>query len=148
MNQAHLDLLKQGVTAWSSQQSWIASLSGEELQASYQRYLEVLREIEGKRFDNVSLGPMSLEDYRESFLEGAAYLEGADLRGMDLRGYNLSWCSLKGANLSATDLRDSYLVHADLTEAHLSGADLEKAHLDRASLYERWLSKRAWTRQR
>lgn len=147
MDRTHLHLLTQGAMVWNSQRPRIESLSGQELEESYQQYLQILSEVNGKWLDNDALEPKSLEDYREGFLEvalkefrrGAVNLAGADLRGMDLYGYDLSWSNVRGARLDRTDLRDSQLVHTDLTGAQLIGADLrgahlEKAHLDRASL--------------
>lgn len=136
MNPEHLWLLKAGMTVWNSQRPWIESLSDQKLQRRYQQYIEDLRELEGIFYDDRSLEPMSLEDYRETLREGAADLRGAELWGIDLHRYDLRFCDLRGAKLNGADLRDSLLVHADLSRAHLIGADLRGANLEKARLYD------------
>jgi hypothetical protein len=73
-----------------------------------------------------------------------AALDGANVRGTDLKGANLWGAWLAGANLSDSDLSGADLGHARLSEAHLGvtylsgaklrGADLVRANLGRATL--------------
>ena len=61
-------------------------------------------------------------------------IEGADLRGANLRGANLQRADLRGANLQRADLRGADLQYADLRGADLRGANLQRADLRGADL--------------
>ena len=50
---------------------------------------------------------------------------GPDLRGADLKGFNLSEAHLVSSDLSGADLSKAKLVQADLRNAQLTGARLE-----------------------
>ena len=65
-------------------------------------------------------------------------LTGANLSGMDLREFHLSWSSiLKHANLSHANLSGMDLSGGiDMIQANLSGADLSGANLDGANIYD------------
>ena len=63
-------------------------------------------------------------------------LNGAEVRGVDLRVADLNRVDLSGADLSEADLRGANLSKADLREANLSKVDLSKADLDGANLSE------------
>lgn len=71
-------------------------------------------------------------DLREANLQGAD-LQRADLRGADLRGANLQWAGLQGADLRRADLQGANLQWADLRGAYLRRADLRGANLDFSS---------------
>ncbi len=110
-----------------------------------------------KIIDYISLGQRG--DYSYLFLEGAnlkganlreadlmktylkgAYLREADLSGAYLSGADLKGANLKGAHLGGADLRKAYLKGANLKGAHLGGADLRKAYLRKAYLRKAYLS--------
>ncbi len=57
-----------------------------------------------------------------------AYLEHADLKGVDLSEASLNGATLAGADLEHADLTDTYLGNADFTDANLRKADLAGAH--------------------
>jgi len=90
-----------------------------------------------------------LEKNRGAYLEGAnlrganlrgAYLRGANLRGANLmgaylRGANLRGAYLEGAYLRGANLRGAYLEGANLRDAYLMGAYLEGAYLEGAKEY-------------
>lgn len=60
---------------------------------------------------------------------GGLALEGACLRGFDLRRARLGHAMLRGADLREADLRGAVLANADLREARLDRADLRGADL-------------------
>lgn len=57
-----------------------------------------------------------------------AYLNHADLNGVDLSETSLNGAHLVGADLQHADLSRTYLGSADLTDANLRKADLSGAH--------------------
>ncbi len=59
-------------------------------------------------------------------------LEGADLRGAELKGLTLRRVEFEGARLNGADLEDSDLRMTDFEEANLKGADLENTLLSGA----------------
>ncbi len=59
---------------------------------------------------------------------------GPDLRGADLKGFNLSEAHLVSSDLSGADLSKAKLVQADLRNAQLTGARLRDADLSGANL--------------
>ena len=65
-----------------------------------------------------------------------AGLKGAVLDGANLRGATLAGANLKGASLERTDLRDADLRQTDLRWANLVGVDLKTVNLDGANLWE------------
>jgi hypothetical protein len=65
---------------------------------------------------------------------GWADLKGANLKGADLRGTYLGWADLRWADLRWADLRGTDLSGADLREANLEGANLKGANLSGADL--------------
>ncbi len=66
-------------------------------------------------------------------LRGAS-LQGVMLDGLDLSGCNLSTARLQGASLRGCILKDAKLRRADLSGADLQGAQLEDCDLSRAIL--------------
>jgi uncharacterized protein YjbI with pentapeptide repeats len=78
---------------------------------------------------------LSRANLREAHL-GGADLSKASLYGADLSGANLYKAHLRGADLSGADLREAHLEGADLCEAHLREAHLEEADLSGANLYK------------
>jgi len=63
-----------------------------------------------------------------------AFLAKADLRQANLEGADLFIAQLQGANLSGANLQGANLASAYLQRADLSGADLQKADLTEADL--------------
>jgi uncharacterized protein YjbI with pentapeptide repeats len=61
-------------------------------------------------------------------------LQGADLKGANLRFTKLDHINLSGADLSGADLYYAFLRDADLTGAKLTDADLSNSLLNRADL--------------
>ena len=58
----------------------------------------------------------------------------SDLKGLDLRGFNLKYANFMGADLSYTDLRKTDLTGANLQNADLSWANLQEGNLQQAEL--------------
>ena len=63
-----------------------------------------------------------------------ARLNGANLRGSDLRCSNLSDSNLRGSDLRCSDLRDSDLSGSDLRGCNLRGSDLRGSDLRYSNL--------------
>jgi hypothetical protein len=61
-------------------------------------------------------------------------LDGRDLRGLDLRDWDLSWADLDGADLTDADLSGARLLGASLRNARLDGVSLRGADLRLADL--------------
>jgi uncharacterized protein YjbI with pentapeptide repeats len=159
-NQEHLDLLKQGSSAWnvwraqhkevrpdlSSADLGFADLSGADL--SYANFSEAtLREADLNRADltgatltgaDLSFAGLSFATLNEADLTGAnlsfANFSSADLIQADLSSANLSEATLRFAHLSSAHLSSATLRFAYLSEADLTGADLSSANLRRANL--------------
>jgi hypothetical protein len=72
--------------------------------------------------------------WRQVNPEEPIYLEGAMLRGANLRGGNFDHAHLAGAILWSADLSDTQLVEADLEHATLWGAHLDQAMMRRTHL--------------
>ncbi len=64
---------------------------------------------------------------------GCAFRE-CDLRQVDMRKTNLSWCDLQDARIEGSDLTDAVLSHARLKGANLEHADLSNANLQYCDL--------------
>ncbi len=133
--QEHLDLLKQGSTAWNA---WRVQHKEVRPDLSGARLREAdLRELDLREAD------LSKADLSRTNLNGA-HLSGADLSGAKLReAYfiqanlsraNLSDANLRWANLHFADLSDANLRWANLHFANLSGANLQQADLSEATL--------------
>ena len=160
-NQEHLDLLKQGSSAWnvwraqhkevrpdlSSADLGFADLSGADL--SYANFSEAT--LSYANFSEATLREADLNraDLTGATLTGAdlsfaglsfATLNEADLSGANLRFANFSSADLSEANLSSATLRFAYLSEADLTGADLSSANFRRANLRFANLSEANLS--------
>ena len=73
-------------------------------------------------------------EWRREQPDGAARLEGADLRNAWLPTVDLRGATLRGARLEGSTLLRAALQGADLRSAHLEGADLRKARADGANL--------------
>lgn len=63
-----------------------------------------------------------------------AFLDRADLRGMDLSGCNLTGASLRGADLTEANMSDAILIKADFSRACLYRANFEGAIMDASDL--------------
>ena len=61
-------------------------------------------------------------------------LEGADLRGADLKDAFFWGANLRGANLRNADLQGAYLWHANLQGAGLQDANLQGANIQGANI--------------
>jgi uncharacterized protein YjbI with pentapeptide repeats len=114
-DQAHLDILQQGVEAWNE---W------RERNPSIRPALPT---------SDLSRAKLSVADLSEAVLSDVNLLN-ADLSQADLSRANLSRANLTDANLTGADLTAAYLSEADLTGADLSIADLTEADLTDANL--------------
>jgi uncharacterized protein YjbI with pentapeptide repeats len=114
-NQEHLDLLKQGSSAWNA---WRA------------QHKEVRPDLSRANLSGANLSGANLS---EANLRNAN-LSGANLSGANLSGVNLSRANLRNANLSEANLRNANLSSQDLSNKNLSGADLSSANLSGANL--------------
>jgi len=107
-NQEHLDLLKQGSSAWNA---WRVQQK------------EVVRpDLSGADLSNADLSRANLSD--------------ADLSDADLSRANLMRADLSDADLMRANLYSAYLYRATLISADLSNADLSEANLSNATLTE------------
>jgi uncharacterized protein YjbI with pentapeptide repeats len=71
----------------------------------------------------------ALQDCLEAAVEDDANLQGADLRGAELR-----YANLEGADLQGAYLRGAHLLGVDLHDANLQGADMYHVNLQEARL--------------
>ena len=149
-NQEHLDLLKQGSSAWnvwraqhkevrpdlSSADLGFADLSGATL--SYANFSEAILREADLGFADLSGATLTGADLSFADLSGAnlrfANFSSADLIRADLSSANLSEATLRFAYLSEANLSSATLRFAYLSEADLTGADLSNANLRRANL--------------
>jgi uncharacterized protein YjbI with pentapeptide repeats len=165
-NQKHLNLLKQGGSAWNA---WRAQhkevrpdLSNADLSGAYLLEANLsgadLREanlmgayLMGANLSRANLNQAKLAqadlmvaDLSDAHLYaanlGLANLKGANLSGAYLFLTNLSFAYLIGANLSSANLNNADLSGADLSGADLSGANLSEAHLREVTFRETDLS--------
>ncbi|HIL70119.1 MAG TPA: pentapeptide repeat-containing protein, partial [Verrucomicrobia bacterium] len=139
-NQAHLEILKQGVTHWNSwrieEGDTLPDLRKADLHGlNLSNYDLSLCRMEGAVLSKAKLKRTDLRaadltdaDLSECLLEGAYLIEAR------LTRTNLSRAYLKQANLSDSDLIESCLKEADLTEANLYSANLKSTDLQGASL--------------
>jgi Pentapeptide repeats (8 copies) len=129
-HQEHLDLLKQGSTAWNA---WRVQHKEVRPDLSELDLREAnLREADLHEAD-LSDVDLSKADLSRTNLNGA-HLSGADLSGANLREAYLIQADLSGANLSDTNLRWANLHFANLSKANLQQADLSEATLSYANL--------------
>ena len=121
--QEHLDLLKQGSTAWNA---W---------RVQHKEVRPDLSELDLREAD-LSKAALSRTNLNGAHLSGAdlsganlreAYLIQADLGGADLRDANLQWANLHFANLSKASLQQADASEATLSYANLTGANLNRA---------------------
>ena len=127
-NQAHLDIINQGVALWNQ---WRKDNSGVEPELAGADLFRL--DLSGANLSETDLRKASL---RESNLQEAKLIK-TDLRKADLRRASFNLANLSEANLSEAVLREadlseavlkkSYLIRADLVGADLCEADLEKA---------------------
>jgi len=125
MNDQHLRLLEQGVTAWNEWRlqnpSEVPDLTGADLST---------KNLIGVHFRNARLNGMLL---RRACLRGAN-LSAADLVGADLMDADLKLAILRGANARDADLTEADFSGADLSAANLQGADFWSANLSNSDL--------------
>jgi uncharacterized protein YjbI with pentapeptide repeats len=122
-DQAHLDILQQGVDAWNSWREQNPSLEPDLSGANLSRDAPLRRTAWGWERPDLSGANLS-----------RATLSGANLSGADLRGANLSRAKLSAVNLYEADLWGADLSGANLLVANLSHAQLNRAYLSDASL--------------
>jgi uncharacterized protein YjbI with pentapeptide repeats len=120
VNQAHLNILKQGVETWNQ---W------------RKKYTDIRPDLVGVRFGALPFSKPHLirADLSNSNLSGAwlmrvdlreANLSGADLSCVNLGRADLSYANLSGANLSRADLKRVNFTGTNLSNANLSEADM------------------------
>lgn len=155
-NEEHLEVIKQGVTAWSKWRKGHADtppdLSGADLTSADLPGIN-LNKTDLLGVDLTDAANLSAADLTGANLLGAhliganfsgakltgahlhsamlleAYLAGANLTGADLSWANLSWANLTGADLSRANLTAADLTWTNLAGANLSGADLTRVRL-------------------
>jgi uncharacterized protein YjbI with pentapeptide repeats len=109
-NPAHLDILKEGVSAWNQ---W--------------------REQEPGARPDLSATSLSRQDLRGANFSRCSLAE-AHFNDSDLSGANLTRANLSRASLNTTRLGSAVLVEASLDGANLAGADLSRADISYAIL--------------
>jgi uncharacterized protein YjbI with pentapeptide repeats len=125
-NEAHVDLLKDGVAVWNAWRDENPDI-GRLPQTLFEKVSESIAEERGLCPD-LSDADLRSADFRLMNL-GKADLSGTNLSDADLREANLRQANLSGANLTK-----AILCKADLGEANLSGAILREADLSGAFL--------------
>jgi hypothetical protein len=142
-DQAHLDILQQGVEAWKEWRERNPSI----------RPALPTSDLSGANLSGANLSRANLTgaklsgaDLSEARLS-RAYLSGAYLYGANLSGANLSRANLRDeAKLTEANLSEADLSGADLTGADLSFANLSRANLSRANLTGADLTRSAWVK--
>ncbi len=131
-NQAHLEILNQGVAIWNQwrkeHQEIQPDLSDTNLEGV---------DLRGADLERTNLGNTNLSGASLSF----ATLIDADLSGTDLSDADLSDAYLSGANLLEANLSNANLSGADLPRADLSSSNLTSADLSHVHL---WYTIFAW----
>jgi uncharacterized protein YjbI with pentapeptide repeats len=117
MNEEHLNIYREGVTAWNQWREANPYIQPDLSSASLDSGADYI----GANFSYAIL-------YQATFADGT--FRGADFDHADLRGANMSYADLRGANMSYADLTE-----AKLTEAKLNGTNLSQADLSQADLY-------------
>jgi uncharacterized protein YjbI with pentapeptide repeats len=156
-DQAHLDILLQGVEAWNEWRQQNADARPDLSQAHFTEADLSQANLSQADLRGANLAEANL--YQAHFIEadlswapggaGAAVpavLFGAHLGEADLTRANLTeanlyeatlvWAHFRGANLTGAILPNAYLGEADLTGANLTEANLYEAWLARANLSE------------
>jgi uncharacterized protein YjbI with pentapeptide repeats len=121
VNDEHVALLKQGVTAWNA---WRAENPN------------IRPDLTGADLRNLNLNGAKLREpnLREATLSGANIVQ-ADLSGADLSRTNCAQADLSGAILVQADLTETDLWKAELADADLRETKLERANLREANFY-------------
>jgi uncharacterized protein YjbI with pentapeptide repeats len=114
-NDAHLSILKEGVSAWNR---W------------REENPDIRPDLSHSYLHNAKLSEANLS-WADLF---GAFFSEADLYRADLSGADLGAARLPGANLSEADLHGALLRNADLHGARLSRVDLSKADLGGVNL--------------
>ncbi len=121
-NPEHVEILKQGVTAWNR---WRCE------------HPEVRPELSEAHLVGASLTGVDLSAGCLSSAELCeACLIAANLTGADLAHARLDTADLSGADLCNADLTEAFLVEANLQEAKLRKAILREANFRSANLFE------------
>ncbi len=111
MNEEHLNIYREGVTAWNQ---W--------------------REANPYIRPDLSSASLGGADYRGANFS-FAILHQASFADGTFSGADFSFADLRGADFSHADLRSANFSHADLTEAKLNAANLSHADLNHANLF-------------
>jgi uncharacterized protein YjbI with pentapeptide repeats len=147
-NQAHLDILQQGVEVWNAwrakEPSTRPDLSQADLSGVFSRNGEPSAkpnlshaDLSGADLSGADLSRLNLfETNLNKANLSQADLNGANLGGAFLNGTILFEANLGGAALPGANLREANLGGAFLSGAYLSGADLSGADLSGAILFE------------
>ena len=161
-NPEHLDILKEGVSAWNRWREEnlstrpdlsSTSLSHQDLRGANFRRCRLAEthlnnsDLSGANLTRANLSRASLNAARlgsailvEASLDGAnlaeAYFSRADLSYANLNSSHLTDANLQFANLTGADLSKSNLYQANLSNANLTAAKLRWANLTSANLQE------------
>jgi hypothetical protein len=142
----HLQILKQGVTAWNE---WRNSnpyvrpdlrevdLQGIDIRGAYLAEADLsLVDFSGRDLSGMNL---EFADFTEAKFNNAN-LTKADLRRSIFFRADLIGANLEGAELQAADFRQAYLMKANLRRIYLGGVDFTQAALTHADLTESTLN--------
>lgn len=114
-NEAHYEILTNGVKAWNEWRRGKPHVRPDLAGATLKR-----TKLAGIDFSNVNLHE--------------AQLGAADLRKADFTAANVEFANLVGANLSGAKLWKARLYYSRLNDANLKGADFREANLSHAQL--------------
>ena len=131
-DQSQLDILQQGVQAWSSWREQYSdtrpNLSGADLAGADLTFVDLVgADLSGARLQRANLSE--------------ARLDRADLSAAELQYAELSFCKLRHADLRDAALMRANLQSADLTCADLRGAKINDARAPYANFREAELQK-------
>jgi hypothetical protein len=139
-NKKHLEILKQGVSAWNEWRQQHRASGPDPSDADLTKANLAGADLAGVHLASANLRGANLRGailagsrLSESDL-GRADLNGANLVGADLRDAHLGGAHLVGADLVGADLNRADLNRVDLNGAHLGGADLSRSNLNDADL--------------
>jgi uncharacterized protein YjbI with pentapeptide repeats len=150
-NDAHVALLKQGVSVWHTWRKENSTLRPNLSEANFKganlaeaNLISVFLDktnfhganLRGANLSNASLNDADLSeaDLRQLYVF-RSYVLSAKFSKADLRGAAFEQSNMRGADLSGTDLRQAYLYRTNLSDANLREADLRQAYLMEANLY-------------
>jgi uncharacterized protein YjbI with pentapeptide repeats len=134
-NPEHLQILKEGVTAWNAWRNQNENITPDLTQADLTQADLTQADLRGANLNAAYLDGANLSgaDLSSACLTFTVF-SGANLSGAEFKFANLSGAYLDGANLSGARFFCSDLTFARLKFANLSGAELIFAHLSDADL--------------